>query len=963
MESGAARPSLTPMQPSDLSNAAQRVLAASRFVTRAAHAAGAVDAVAATGWLLSIAQAPWTPARIAQAVLDELGQRTATEVEVAGALRRVRQRLLPALVLRDAAGVAPLSEIVTAMTALAEVAVQRLLHAIAADLAQRHGVPLTDGVPQELLVVAMGKAGGCELNVSSDLDLIFVYDGDGETGAFGAVVPERGALSQQEFFERLARRLIAAMSDVTADGFVFRVDMRLRPNGDAGPLVVSTAMLEEYLLKQGREWERFAWLKGRVISTPTWASQAQFEAQSRALDDVVRPFVYRKYFDFNAIAALRQLHSLIRAETGRKSARRAGGHDTHEDNVKLGRGGIREIEFTAQTFQVIRGGREPRLRSRSTLATLTQLAELNVLPHEVAQHLCEAYVFLRRLEHALQYIDDAQTHVLPHAEDERARVAALLDCSVAEMTARFEAEREFVAATFDQIFAERLPAAAVAVPGNGAAEGDPDAEPLTAERLRERLAASGFKDVAACAARVDGLLASRRVVTASEAARGGIERLLLQAIDAVGRAAHQAGASHDVGADEVLSRFVGLLEVIAGRSTYIALLDRYPHAFERVLRLLSASRWATDYLLRHPILLDELLDNRLLEREPDWIAWQCDIEAQLTALGDAGDDSVERRMNLLRDAHHAQLFRLLVADLEQRLTVERLADHLSALADGVLALTLSCAWASLTRRHREHPAFAVIAYGKLGGKELGYASDLDLIFLYDDPHPDAPEIYALLVRRMVNWLTAQTPNGVLFEIDLRLRPNGNAGLMVSSFDAFERYQRNDDGLGAWTWEHQALTRARACAGDAALSARFERLRAEILARPRELAKLCTDVLAMRQKMHDGHPNRSQLFDLKHDAGGMVDIEFIVQTLVLGHAHRHFRLIGNIGNIALLVLAGQIGLVPAALAARVADAYRHMRIVQHRLRLNGSEYARVERAEVADDTAAVLALRQIVLGTG
>jgi glutamate-ammonia-ligase adenylyltransferase len=727
--------------------------------------------------------------------------------------------------------------------------------------------------------------------------------------------------------------------------------MRLRPNGDAGPLVVSTAMLEEYLLKQGREWERFAWLKGRVISAPCWASEAQFAAQCKALDDVVRPFVYRKYLDYNAIAALRQLHALIRAETGRKSARRAGGHDAHEDNVKLGRGGIREIEFTAQTFQVIRGGREPRLRSRSTLVTLQQLAELDVLPQMVAQRLCEAYVFLRRLEHALQYVDDAQTHVLPAAAAERARVAALLGGSVDEMVARFESEREFVAATFDEIFAERLP---------GPAPGEATVDPLTPERVQERLAAGHFRDVEASAARVNGLLASRRVAASSEAARAGLERLLLQAIDAVARAADTTGASHDVGPDAVLGRFVGLLEVIAGRSTYIALLDRYPHAFERVMRLLAASRWASDYLLRHPILLDELLDPRLSEREPDWAAWRQDVQAQLAALDGAGDDSVERRMNLLRDAHHAQVFRLLVADLEGRLTVERLADHLSALADSVLALTLGCVWASLSKRHRAAPAFAVIAYGKLGGKELGYASDLDLIFLYDDPDPDAAEIYALLVRRLVNWLTAQTPSGVLFDIDLRLRPNGNAGLMVSSFDAFERYQRNDDGLGAWTWEHQALTRARACAGDTALAARFEALRNEILARPRDLATLRADVLAMRQKMHDGHPNRSALFDLKHDSGGMVDVEFIVQTIVLGHAHAHPRLLGNLGNIALLKIAGELELIPLDLGQRVADAYRHMRAVQHRLRLNGAEYARVEPAEVAHDAAAVRALWQRVL---
>ncbi|MFN8822380.1 MAG: bifunctional [glutamate--ammonia ligase]-adenylyl-L-tyrosine phosphorylase/[glutamate--ammonia-ligase] adenylyltransferase [Betaproteobacteria bacterium] len=928
---------------------APRVLAASAYAKRMAQAAG--HGAQAAAWLVAQAAQPWDAVRLVHEFDVELGA-AGGEAAIAVALRRLRRRLLPALALRDAAGCAPLSEVVGAMTAFAELAVQRLLPVLADELAQRFGVPLgPEGAPQELLVVAMGKGGGGELNVSSDLDLVFVFDAEGETAAWGALRPARGALSHQEFFERLGRRLIAALSDVTGEGFVFRVDMRLRPNGDAGPLAVSTTMLEEYLVQQGREWERFAWLKGRVISRPVWASAAQFEAQLRALDDVVRPFVFRKYLDFNAIAALRQVHALIRAETGRRSARRADGHEAHESNVKLGRGGIREIEFIAQTFQVIRGGREPRLRSRSTLVTLRQLAALDVLPAATAAELEQAYEFLRRLEHALQYVDDAQTHVLPAEEAALAPVALLLDTAVPALRARFEAVREVVAAHFDAIFVERVPPAL-----GGAA-----AAPLTEAALAERLAALGYAQPPEAAQRIGSMLASRRVTAASQATRSGIERLLVQAIDVIAGAARGTGAAHDVGPDEVLARFVRLLEVICGRGTYVALLVRYPHALERVLRLLQSSRWATEYLLRHPILLDELLDDRLLDREPNWIAWQCDVEARLLALGDSGDASVENSMNLLRDAHHAQVFRLLMADLEGQLTVERLADHLSALADGVLALTLSCAWGSLPRRHRERPAFAVVAYGKLGGKELGYASDLDLIFLYDDPHPDAAETYALLVRRLMNWLTAQTPSGMLFEIDLRLRPNGNAGLLVSSIDAFERYQRNEDGLGAWTWEHQALTRARVCAGDAGLAARFERLRGEILSRPRDLERLRADVLSMRRKMHEGHPNRSALFDLKHDAGGMVDVEFIVQTLVLGHADRYSRLVGNAGNIALLLLAGQLELVPAGLAQRTADAYRHMRAVQHRLRLNGAEYARVEPAEVAADVAAVQALWLAVFG--
>jgi len=850
---------------------------------------------------------------------------------------------------RDVAGVAPLDEVTASMTGLAELALQRLLAAHAHELAQVHGVPCADdGTPQDLLAVAMGKGGGGELNVSSDLDLVYVYDSGGQTRAQGAYAQARRLQSNHEFFETLARRLSAALSEVTADGYVFRVDLRLRPNGEAGPLVVSDAMLEEYFVRQGREWERFAWLKGRVISAPVFASAAQFAAQVRSHEATVAPFVFRKYLDFNAIAALRGLHEMIRAETQKKSARAAGGHRAHEDNVKLGRGGIREIEFIAQTFQVMRGGRDARLRGRRTLDTLNLLAQLNLVAPERCARLADEYVFLRRLEHALQYVDDAQTHLVPARDDERARVAALLAVDAPALMARYESAREFVAATFDAVFLPPAPQAPA-----GAAVWLPEAAGGDVARAAQ-LAALGYGAPQESAERLRALVCSRRVIAASETARAAIERLLARAVESIAAAARAEGAAHDVGPDEVLARFAQLLDVIAGRSTYVALLNQYPQAFARVLRLLAASRWASDFLVRHPILLDELLDDRAFAREPqlaDWIDWGGQMRQQLAAHA----DDVEGSMNLLRDAHHAQVFRLLLADLDGRLTVERLADHLSLLADQAVALALEGAWASLARRHREAPAFAVIGYGKWGGKELGYASDLDLIFLFDDPHPEAPEIYALLGRRLANWLTAHTSSGVLFEIDLRLRPDGNAGLMVSSIDAFERYQRNEGGGGAWTWEHQALTRARYCCGDAPLGARFERLREEVLARAREPAALLADVLAMRRKMHDGHPNRSQLFDLKHDAGGMVDIEFIVQALVLAHAHRHRRLLGNLGNIALLRIAAGEGLIDETEAQRCADAYRHYRRLQHRLRLNGTAFARVDPAEVGGDRDAVQAL--------
>jgi glutamate-ammonia-ligase adenylyltransferase len=923
--------------------------ALSHFIERVLNVEAGADPAVRSSKLEDWNQRPWTRHRM-EAELDAFCPHGCSSEALARGLRRLRRRVIAGLVVRDATGRADLWEVVQTTTALAELAITRAVASHAGELAAQHGVPTADnGAPQDLLVFGMGKLGGAELNVSSDIDLVFVYDEEGSTRSADSLHVR--PLSNHEFFVRLGRRVIAALGEMTADGFVFRVDMRLRPNGDAGPIAVSSAMLEEYLMIQGREWERFAWLKGRIVSTPVFATAEQFDGQLRAVSAVVRPFVFRKYLDFGAVNALRELHALIRAETTRRHT----GRNHRGDNVKLGRGGIREIEFIAQTFQIIRGGRDPRLRSRSTLDTLQTLAAQGVLPVSTADRLAAGYEFLRNLEHALQYVDDAQTHIVPADAASRARVARLLGAaSDAAMMTEYRAVQECVATVFDGVFAGRgAQGEAAPMPAGWNAPGDGEDAALV-----EHLRARGFSDPEATAQRLRGVLAGRRVQSASAVARSRIEQLLQRGLQAVIELSHAVGAAHDIGPDEHFARFTQLVEVISGRTTYVALLNEFPGAFDRVLRMLAASRWATDFVARHPILLDELLDERLFEREPDWAAWSIAVRHQL----DEAQDDQERQMNVLRDAHHAQVFRLLVADLDGRLTVERLADHLSALADHTLELTLQCAWQAVTRRHRATPRFAVIGYGKLGGKELGYASDLDLIFLYDDDHADAADIYALLARRLVAWLTTQTSSGKLFEIDLRLRPNGNAGLMVSSFDAFARYQRNEDGLGAWVWEHQALTRARSCAGDRELGERFEQERIHVLTQVRDLTHLRSKVLAMRRRMHDGHPNPSELFDLKHDRGGMVDIEFIVQFLVLAHAHRHHDLVRNLGNIALLQMAGDLGLIDAELARSVADAYRNFRRIQHRLRLNGAERARVPLAEVETQAAAVTRLWDEAFGT-
>lgn len=389
------------------------------------------------------------------------------------------------------------------------------------------------------------------------------------------------------------------------------------------------------------------------------------------------------------------------------------------------------------------------------------------------------------------------------------------------------------------------------------------------------------------------------------------------------------------------------------RAAYLALLDEHPAVLARLAQLLGASSWAAEYLNRHPVVLDELLDARSLLSRPDWQTFAKDLRIQLAAK--EGDE--ERQMDWLREAHHAQVFRLLAQDLSGLLTVEQLADHLSDLADAMLQVALEMCWAQLRTRHRGEPCFAVVAYGKLGGKELGYASDLDLIFLYDDPDERAQETYARLAQRISRWLTTRTAAGVLFDIDLRLRPQGESGLLVSPIDAFRRYQRES----AWTWEHQALTRARFCAGDAALGAAFEEERRAILCLERDPGKLREDVLSMREQLLEGHPNASELFDLKHDRGGMIDIEFAVQYLVLGHAHRQPDLTRNAGNIALLKLAAQLGLIPSESAESVGDAYREYRRRQHWLRLNGAKYARVPAQEVMNRIDATLRLWATVFG--
>uniref|UniRef100_UPI001F1807AD bifunctional [glutamate--ammonia ligase]-adenylyl-L-tyrosine phosphorylase/[glutamate--ammonia-ligase] adenylyltransferase n=1 Tax=Cupriavidus respiraculi TaxID=195930 RepID=UPI001F1807AD len=854
------------------------------------------------------------------------------------ALRRLRAEVLCVVIERDLRGDATLAEVTGAMTDLAELAIQHAIAVLTEDMAPGYGRPVGEhsGETQELVVVGMGKLGGRELNVSSDIDLIFLYDEDGETAG------GRRSLSNHEYFIRLGRRLNNVLADVTADGYVFRVDMRLRPNGDAGPLACSFGMLEEYLVVQGREWERYAWIKGRVVSA---LDTPHAQRTAKMLERLTTPFVFRRYLDYGVIAAIRSLHAQIRAEAAKRSGGLAAhGVNQRSFNIKLGRGGIREIEFMAQVFQLIRGGQDPALRVRPTLEVLSVAVERGLLPAGQAEQLADAYRFLRQLEHRLQYRDDAQTHHLPTTPEEQQAVALLMGCPDWDaLLARLAALQDPVAQQFEATFSDpeegHAPAEAL---WPSLVEDDED------EPACERLENAGYHDCAGLLDRLRATAGSVRYRALTEQNRARFDLLVNRALEL---AARQGDA------DRTITRFLDFFDAISRRASYLSLLSEYPQAMERVAHTLHASRWAAAYLTRHPQLLDELLDSEALAGAPDWPAFRQRLSERMAA----AHGQVETQMDILRREHHAETFRILLQDLQGMLTVEQIADRLSDLADAVLDITLAAVWQQLPNRHREVPRFAVIAYGRLGGKELGYASDLDIIFLYDDDHDGAPEIYAAFARRLITWLTTHTAAGMLFDVDTRLRPNGAAGMMVTSFSSFQRYQRRQGDNTAWVWEHQALTRARFGAGDTELGARFEALRNEVLCQERDAAALRDEIVAMRRKVAEGHPNHGTLFDLKHDRGGMVDIEFTVQYLVLLHSRAHPELTRNAGNIALLRMAATLDLIDAGLAAAVGDAYRTFRARQHQLRLDGQAQARVPVDTVAVQAEQVRALWRAVFG--
>lgn len=846
------------------------------------------------------------------------------EAELQHTLRHLRRREMMRIAWRDLAGWATLEETLRELSWLADALIDGALGHLHARLVHAWGTPhgaMSSG-PQSLVVLGMGKLGAYELNFSSDIDLIFAYPEEGSTRG------RRAHVHNEEFFTELGKALIHCLSTPTEDGIVFRTDMRLRPFGNSGPLVMSFEQMEDYYQSQGREWERYAMIKARPV--------AGDRASGYQLLKTLRPFIYRRYLDFNVFESLREMKALINQEVAKRDL---------EDNIKLGPGGIREIEFIGQTFQLIRGGREPALQDQQILRILRLLATAGHLPEETANELDLAYRFLRRVENRLQMAGDQQTHQLPSDDLGRLRLARSMDFPQWDAFSRALSQHcTRVQRHFNQVFNVPQPSSSPLPPSRPA----PDYPALWGGTLAPSqgaalLAKAGYGDGEELCRRISLLRDSYTYRTLSPRGRARMDRVIPLLLDAAGSAPQP---------DLTLIRLLDLIEQIARRTAYLALLGENPVVLEQLVRLCAASPWISDMLARQPLLLDELIDPRSLYEPLDRNALERELRSVLETIP---ADDVEQQMEALRHFKQSNVLRVAAADVMEVMPLMAVSDHLTEIAEVVLAVVLNLAAGHLmSRRSRSGLAldrgFAVIAYGKLGGIELGYGSDLDLVFLHAADHDAAmAQHYARLAQRIIHLLNTHTPSGILYEVDLRLRPSGSSGLLVSSLAAFEEYQRDT----AWTWEHQALVRARAVAGDPAVADEFRRIRAEILARPRDPATLRREVADMRERMRrELARGGASRFDLKQDRGGIADIEFIVQYAVLRWAHQHPELLRWTDNIRLLETLAQLGLLAPEDARSLIDAYRSYRAMVHRLALqeivdnavDGMDYA-ASRADV------------------
>lgn len=834
------------------------------------------------------------------------------------ALRQFRMESQFRIIWRDLMRWADLAETMAATSAFADTCIDGALDWLYRDSCEQYGTPRgADPITgqesdQKMVVLGMGKLGGRELNVSSDIDLIFAFPGKGET------VGGRRSLDNQQFFVRLGQRLIQALDQITADGFVFRVDMRLRPYGQSGALALSFAALETYYQDQGRDWERYAMVKARVVAGDQRAGQV--------LMDSLRPFVYRKYIDFSAFESLRSMKAMISREVRRQGM---------ENNIKLGSGGIREIEFVVQAFQLIRGGRDRELQQRELLVILKELEALELLPSSVVQELREAYIFLRNLEHALQGMEDKQTQLLPEDALARARVAAIMgfdswdDCDQALQTHRKRVATHFanIIATEDDDQEDRD------APEEGwqeiwLAEME-DAAALG--WLKDR----GYEHPETTLAELGELRSNRTVQTLQTQGRRRLNQFMPMLL---------ARLTEVENPSETLSRVLQLVEAILRRTAYMVLLLENPGACTQLVRLCSESPWIARQLAETPLLLDELLNAESLYHPPAKAELQDDLRQQMLRIP---FEDLEEQMESLRHFKKAHILRVAASELKGTLPLMKVSDYLTWIAEVVLDHVVEVAFANLVSRHG-YPRradgsacetdFAIIGYGKLGGIELGYTSDLDLVFVHKaDPEQvtdgdksiDNAVFYTRLGQRIVHILNTQTPSGQLYEVDMRLRPSGNSGLLVSTLQAFEKYQRED----AWTWEHQALARARGVAGCKETLEAFEAIRHDILCEKRDRQKLRDDVVDMREKMRAslGTPEsqQSEVFHIKHDTGGIVDIEFMVQYLMLAWCSEHPELTQWSDNIRQMEELGRAGVLAVEDAEKLREAFIALRSTIHR----------------------------------
>ncbi|MDE2422790.1 MAG: bifunctional [glutamate--ammonia ligase]-adenylyl-L-tyrosine phosphorylase/[glutamate--ammonia-ligase] adenylyltransferase [Betaproteobacteria bacterium] len=867
----------------------------------------------------------WTRFSFAETLTQLAPQEGPISQRLTIGLRRLRQRVYSHLIIKDLKGLASVNEVTQQMSDLAEFCVQQAQQVLMDELIASYGVPLGREtlLPQELLVIAMGKLGGRELNVSSDIDLIFAYEEEGETQPSS---PQQRSISNQDFFHRLGQQLNKLLSDITEEGFVFRVDLRLRPNGTAGPLVVNLAMLEDYFTIQGRDWERYAWIKARVISNP---DNPHVQRGTQALIEKVTPFVYRRHLDFSAMSALRTIHRLIREEAKLTEIKQT----YRGTDIKLGPGGIREIEFIAQVFQLIHGGQDKKLRTIPTLEVLEILAERGFISQEDERGLKEAYIFLRQLEHRIQYREDLQIHYLPVNNDEMTLVALSMNFPDRDsFMAKLNQHRELVSRVFNTIF----PKESEIILSSGDQLWQ-RAEVLLDEHYQLLPDASLIQKLSSLKNTFSYRAQTPRTREQFDIAMG---KALTQIIEDYPSDQHET----------IINRFLRFMEAISRKASYVILLVEYPNVLKRLIDLLNTSEWASLYITQRPQLLDEFLKRNPFDKnlKDYWLLFRDNL---LIRLNDVANDT-EEQMHILRRAKHQQTFQILLQDLQKKLSVTEVADQLSAMADILAEIVLHIIWQQYPKKHLAQPKLAVIAYGKWGSKEMGYASDLDLVFLHNDDHPDAQTHYSYLVKKFSQWMVTPLGTGILYDIDMQLRPNGSAGLLVSPVDAFYHYHHQSRDNAAWVWEHQALTRARFCCGDQEVGLAFNQIRFDVLTKERDRHALKQEILSMRQRMYDGHPNTTNLFDIKHDQGGMIDIEFIVQFLILAYAHQYPNLTENLGNVALLRRCAELGLLHRQEGEALAQCYIQYREWQHLERLKGASTARIPHS-LADNLIKVV----------